>query len=232
MIRCLIVTTFVSGLFSIHSTTLGEDKPTQDIVDTAIAADSFKTLVQAIDAAGLATVLKSPGPFTVLAPSDKAFAALPPGTLETWLKDKQQLAAVLTYHMIPGKALAADVMKLESAKSAHGERLAIKVEDGAVQVNSAKVLKTDILCSNGVIHVIDAVLLPPMPAPPAVKRAKAALQSAAIIEPTKQIAELKTVSGEVLRASEKECVGEGSFGRGARACRRARRRGSDDTGPA
>ena len=196
MIRSVVAAISLTGLCLIACTARGED-----ILDTAVSAGSFKTLLRAVEAAGLPEVLKSPGPFTVLAPNDEAFAALPPGTLEELLKDKQKLAAVLTYHMIPGKALAADVVKLKSAKSAQGELLAIKVENNAVLVNSATVLKTDILCSNGVIHVIDAVLLPPKPTPPAVKQAKAVLQSTAEIEPAKQIAELKRVVGEVLKSA-------------------------------
>jgi uncharacterized surface protein with fasciclin (FAS1) repeats len=206
MIRSLFVATCLIGLGLNSSTARGEDSASQDIVETAISAGSFKTMVQALEAAGLTEVLKSPGPFTVLAPNDEAFAALPKGMVESLLKDKQKLAAVLTYHMIPGKAMAADVVKLESAKSAQGELLAIKVRNDAVQVNRAKVLKTDILCSNGVIHVIDAVLLPPTPTPPAVERAKAALQDAAGIEPAKRIAELTTVSGEVLKLAEKNVL--------------------------
>lgn len=137
----------------------------KDIVDTAVAAGSFKTLVAAVKAAGLVDTLKGDGPFTVLAPTDEAFAKLPEGTVESLLKpeNKDKLIAVLTYHVIPAKALAADVVKLDGkkVKTVQGSEASIKVTDGSVYVDKAKVVKTDILTSNGVIHVIDAVILPP-----------------------------------------------------------------------
>jgi uncharacterized surface protein with fasciclin (FAS1) repeats len=207
MLRATFAAIFLLGL-GLNSKACGEDEASHDIVDTAIAAGSFKTLVQAVDAAGLTEVLKSPGPFTVLAPNDEAFAALPKGTLEDLLKDKQKLASMITYHFIPGKAMSTDLMKLESAKSAQGELLAIKAEKVALRVNSAKVLKADILCSNGVIHVIDTVLIPPRPTPPVVKQAKAALQVAAEIEPAKRIAELKMVLGDVLKLAHKNVLAQ------------------------
>lgn len=132
-----------------------------DIVDTAVAAGSFKTLVTAVTEAGLVETLKSPGPFTVFAPTDEAFAKLPAGTLEGLLKDKDKLKAVLLYHVVGSKVMAADVVKLTSAKTAGGEVVPIKVEDGTVHVGAAKVVKTDIVAKNGVIHVIDTVLIPP-----------------------------------------------------------------------
>ena len=137
-------------------------EPTKDIVDTAVAAGSFKTLVAALQAAGLVDTLKSKGPFTVFAPTDEAFAKLPAGTLEDLLKpeNKSKLVAILTYHVVPGEVLASQVTKMKSAKTVNGESLTIQVEDGAVMVDNAKVIKTDILCTNGVIHVIDSVLLP------------------------------------------------------------------------
>jgi uncharacterized surface protein with fasciclin (FAS1) repeats len=136
--------------------------PSKDIVDTAVAAGSFKTLAAALQAAGLVDTLKSKGPFTVFAPTDDAFAKLPPGTVEDLLKpeNKEKLVSILTYHVVPGKVLASQVTKMNSAKTVNGESLAIKVEGGAVMVDNAKVTKTDILCSNGVIHVIDSVVLP------------------------------------------------------------------------
>jgi transforming growth factor-beta-induced protein len=136
--------------------------PAKDIVDTAIAAGSFKTLVAALQAAGLVDTLKSQGPFTVFAPTDAAFAKLPPGTVEDLLKpeNKQKLISILTYHVVPGKVLASQVTKMNSAKTVNGESLTIKVDGGTVMVDNAKVTKTDILCSNGVIHVIDSVMLP------------------------------------------------------------------------
>jgi uncharacterized surface protein with fasciclin (FAS1) repeats len=132
-----------------------------DIVDTAVAAGSFKTLVTAVKEAGLVETLKSPGPFTVFAPTDEAFAKLPHGTLDGLLKDKEQLKAVLLYHVVPGKVMAADVVKLHSAKTAGGATVPVKVEHGKVFVGPAQVVKTDIAATNGVIHVIDTVLIPP-----------------------------------------------------------------------
>lgn len=132
-----------------------------DIVDTAVAG-KFNTLVAAVKAAGLVETLKGPGPFTVFAPTDEAFANLPPGTLETLLKpeNKTQLRSILLYHVVPGRVTAEDVVKLDSAKTVEGQNLVIKAMDGAVMVDNARVIKTDIAASNGVIHVIDAVLLP------------------------------------------------------------------------
>jgi uncharacterized surface protein with fasciclin (FAS1) repeats len=134
----------------------------QDIVDTAVAPGSFKTLAAALQAAGLVDTLKGKGPFTVFAPTDEAFAKLPPGTVEDLLKseNKEKLVAILTYHVVPGSDLASQVVKMTSAKTVNGQSLAISVNDGTVMVDNAKVVKTDILCSNGVIHVIDSVVLP------------------------------------------------------------------------
>lgn len=136
-----------------------------DIVDTAVAAGSFKTLAAALTAAGLVDTLKGAGPFTVFAPTDEAFAKLPAGTVETLLKpeNKDQLVAVLTYHVVAGKVEAKDVVGLPSAVSVQGQRIAITSGDDGVMVDSAHVVKTDIAASNGVIHVIDAVLLPNTP---------------------------------------------------------------------
>jgi uncharacterized surface protein with fasciclin (FAS1) repeats len=133
-----------------------------DIVETAVGAGSFKTLAAALEAAGLVDTLKGDGPFTVFAPTDEAFAKLPAGTVESLLKpeNKDQLVAVLTYHVVPGKVKAADVAKLTSARTVNGQDVAIKVADGAVMVDGAKVTATDIAASNGVIHVIDSVILP------------------------------------------------------------------------
>jgi uncharacterized surface protein with fasciclin (FAS1) repeats len=131
-----------------------------DIVDTAVAAGSFNTLATALKEAELIETLKGPGPFTVFAPTDDAFAKLPPGTIEALLKDKAKLRAILTYHVVPGKVMAADVLKLNSAKTVNGQSVPIRVKDGAVLVDNARVLKTDIATSNGVIHVIDSVILP------------------------------------------------------------------------
>ena len=136
-------------------------EPTKDIVDTAVGAGSFKTLAKALEVAGLVDVLKGKGPFTVFAPTDEAFAKLPKATLDAVLADKEKLTAILTYHVVAGKVLAKDVVKIDSAKSVQGSPIAIKVADGKVMVNQANVVKTDILTTNGVIHVIDAVILPP-----------------------------------------------------------------------
>ena len=136
---------------------------TKDIVDTAVAAGSFKTLAKALTAADLVTTLKGAGPFTVFAPTDEAFAKLPAGTLDNLLKpeNKPMLRRVLTYHVVPGKVLATDVVKVTSAKTVSGDSVRIKVDGSTVMVDKARVVKTDILASNGVIHVIDTVLLPP-----------------------------------------------------------------------
>ena len=135
----------------------------KDIVDTAVGAGSFNTLVAAVKAAGLVDTLKGDGPFTVLAPTDDAFKKLPAGTVETLLKPEnlKKLQAILTYHVVPGSVMASDVVKLNSAKTVQGDAVSIKVENGAVMINGAKVVKTDIKCKNGVIHVIDSVILPP-----------------------------------------------------------------------
>jgi uncharacterized surface protein with fasciclin (FAS1) repeats len=135
----------------------------KDIVDTAVGAGSFKTLVAAVQAAGLVDTLKGAGPFTVFAPTDEAFAKLPEGTVETLLKpeNKDKLVAVLTYHVVPGKVMAADVVKLTEAPTVQGSKAKVKVIDGTVMIDNAKVVKTDIETSNGVIHVIDTVILPP-----------------------------------------------------------------------
>jgi len=140
----------------------------KDIVDTAVAAGSFKTLVAAVKAAGLVDALKGAGPFTVFAPTDDAFKKLEkskPGTIAMLLKpeNKAKLTAILTYHAVSGKILAADVLKLKSGakvKTLNGASITVTVKHGKVKVDSAKVIKTDIICSNGVIHVIDSVLLP------------------------------------------------------------------------
>ena len=134
----------------------------KDIVDTAVAAGSFKTLVAAVQAAGLVETLKGKGPFTVFAPTDEAFAKLPAGTLDNLLKpeNKEKLKAILTYHVVAGKVMAKDVVTLKEAKTVNGQMLTITVKDGKVMVDKANVVKTDVAAGNGVIHVIDAVVLP------------------------------------------------------------------------
>ena len=136
----------------------------KDIVDTAVAAGSFKTLVTALEAADLVGTLKGAGPFTVFAPTDEAFAKLPAGTLADLLKpeNKDKLRAILTYHVVAGKVTAAKVVKLSSATTVNGQDVRISASGGTVKVNDAQVIKTDIVASNGVIHVIDTVLLPDM----------------------------------------------------------------------
>ena len=146
-----------------HVQTVAFNADRKDIVDTAVGAGSFKTLVAAVQAAGLVETLKGAGPFTVFAPTDEAFAKLPAGTVESLLKpeNKEKLVAVLTYHVVPGKVMAADVVKLTEAPTVQGSKAKVKVVDGTVMIDNAKVVKTDIETSNGVIHVIDAVILPP-----------------------------------------------------------------------
>ena len=134
----------------------------KNIVDTAVAAGSFTTLAKALVAADLVATLKGPGPFTVFAPTDEAFAKLPAGTLETLLKpeNKDKLRRILTYHVVAGDVRSTDVVKLQSAQAVSGDTMTVKVRDGKVHVDDATVVKTDIRASNGVIHVIDAVILP------------------------------------------------------------------------
>ena len=138
------------------------EKAAKDIVDTAVSAGQFSTLAAALDAAGLIDTLKGEGPFTVFAPTDEAFAKLPEGTVEMLLKpeNRDQLTAILTYHVVAGKVEAADVVKLDQATTVNGSDVTITVADGGVQVDDANVIATDIGASNGVIHVIDTVILP------------------------------------------------------------------------
>jgi len=135
---------------------------TTDIVDTAVAAGSFNTLVAAVQAADLEATLRSEGPFTVFAPTDEAFAKLPPGTVEDLLKpeNKSKLQAILTYHVVPGKVMASDAAMLKSAKTVNGQSFRITESGGGLMVDKATVVKADIPASNGVIHVIDQVILP------------------------------------------------------------------------
>ncbi|MDA0207756.1 MAG: fasciclin domain-containing protein [Acidobacteria bacterium] len=146
-------------LFAGSAPAIAADK---DIVDVAVEAGSFTTLVKAVQAAGLVDALKGEGPLTVFAPTDEAFAKVPAATLAALLKpeNQEQLKAVLLYHVVSGKVMAADVVKLSEAATLNGESLKIMVESGHVSVNNAHVAKTDIAASNGVIHVIDAVMLP------------------------------------------------------------------------
>src|SRR5512146_3221375 len=138
--------------------------PQKNIVDTAVSAGSFNTLAKALKAADLVDTLKGQGPFTVFAPTDQAFNNLPPGTLEVLLKpeNKEQLRSILTYHVVPGRVTADDVVKLTSAKTVNGQEVRISVLKGVVRLNDAKVTKTDVAAANGLIHVIDRVIVPPM----------------------------------------------------------------------
>jgi uncharacterized surface protein with fasciclin (FAS1) repeats len=134
----------------------------RDIVDTAVSAGSFRTLAAALTAAELVGTLKGAGPFTVFAPTDEAFAKLPAGTVENLLKpeNRDQLRRILTYHVVAGKVMAADVVKLKTARAVSGDSLAIKAGSNGVTIGAARVVKTDIAATNGVIHVIDTVLIP------------------------------------------------------------------------
>jgi uncharacterized surface protein with fasciclin (FAS1) repeats len=162
VVGSLLAISALVGMVVMGSPQIAAAQGQKDIVDTAVAAGSFKTLVAAVEAAGLVETLKGTGPFTVFAPTDEAFAKLPAGTVESLLKpeNKAKLQAVLTYHVVPGKVLAADVVKIDTAKTVNGQRLAVSAKNGTVMVDNATVVKTDILTSNGVIHVIDAVMLP------------------------------------------------------------------------
>lgn len=151
-----IATLALTALATVSGGAFAQSK---DIVDTAVDAGSFKTLVTAIKEAGLVETLKGTGPFTVFAPTDAAFAKLPAGTVEGLLKDKAALAKVLTYHVVAGKVMAADV-KTGDAKTVQGQSVSLKAEGGKVMVNGANVVAADVATSNGVIHVIDTVLLP------------------------------------------------------------------------
>jgi uncharacterized surface protein with fasciclin (FAS1) repeats len=137
----------------------GKTKASMDIVDTAASDANFTTLVTAVKAAGLVDTLKGEGPYTVFAPTDEAFAKIPEDKLNALLEDKAALAAVLTYHVVPGKVMAADVVQLSSAETVQGQSVSIDTADG-VKIDDANVIQTDVLASNGVIHVIDTVILP------------------------------------------------------------------------
>jgi len=158
-IGALILTGLTASLTSLAEDSMSGQK---DIVDTAIAAGQFNTLAAALDAADLVTTLKGDGPFTVFAPTDAAFAKLPAGTVESLLKPENldQLVAILTYHVVPGKVMAKDVVKLTQASTVNGSDLSIKVMDEKVRINDATVIAADVVTSNGVIHVVDTVILP------------------------------------------------------------------------
>src|SRR5688500_15245852 len=165
-VRIAVMALFVAGLSAAflsrpQAASAGETAK-KDVVDTAVAAGKFNTLAAALKAAGLVDTLKGAGPFTVFAPTDEAFAKLPAGTVDELLKpeSKAKLTAILTYHVVPGKAMAADVSGMSSAKTVNGKSLTLKVTDGKVMIDNAAVTTADIEATNGVIHVIDTVLMP------------------------------------------------------------------------
>ena len=162
MLTALILLASVAGA-SDASTTSGNESQ-KNIVETAVAAGNFNTLVEAVKAAGLVDTLSSPGPFTVFAPTDDAFAKVPKAVLDALMANKTLLTAVLTYHVVPGEVMASDLKNGMSVKTAEGTDVKITIDPAGVMVNNAKVIKTDINTSNGVIHVVDAVILPPVAA--------------------------------------------------------------------
>ena len=159
------IKTVLMGLalsLSLAGVAAADSLPDKDIVDTAVSAGSFKTLVAAVQAAGLVDVLKGDGPLTVFAPTDEAFAKLPAGTVENLLKpeNKEKLVAVLTYHVVPGRVTSEKVIGMRSAKTVNGQELKVTTKNGGVMIDNAHVTAVDILASNGVIHVIDSVIIP------------------------------------------------------------------------
>jgi len=150
---------WATGAAMILASSVASAGSSKDIVDTAVSAGKFNTLVKAVQAAGLVDTLKGDGPYTVFAPTDAAFEKLPAGTLQALLDDPEKLRAVLTYHVVPGKVMAKDVKPGEVA-TAQGDTIEVSVDGGAVMVDNAKVVMTDVGASNGVIHVIDTVILP------------------------------------------------------------------------
>jgi uncharacterized surface protein with fasciclin (FAS1) repeats len=161
-VLAMLCTAIVGVGLAMSLATFAKPMAKKDIVDTAVAAGQFKTLAAALQAAGLADTLKGKGPFTVFAPTDAAFAKLPAGTLENLLKpeNKPKVVAILTYHVVAGDVTSAQVAKMDSAKTLNGQDVAIHTSMGKVMINDATVIKADIQCSNGVIHVIDTVLMP------------------------------------------------------------------------
>jgi uncharacterized surface protein with fasciclin (FAS1) repeats len=162
MLKALAIATLAAIAAAPAASTATVQAQAPNIVDTAVAAGSFKTLAKALEAAGLVGTLTGSGPFTVFAPTDEAFAKLPAGTLDSLLKpeNKEKLRRILTYHVVPGRVMASDVVKLQSAKAVSGDTIVVSAKDGVVRVDEARVTKADIVAGNGVIHVIDAVILP------------------------------------------------------------------------
>lgn len=160
-IVALSVILIIFTVISVNAQNMSKEKTKKDIVKTAVDAGVFKTLATALKEAGLIETLQGKGPFTVFAPTDEAFAKLPKGTLDGLLKDKEALKKVLLYHVVSGKVMSGDVVKLKDAKTVEGSKVMIKVVDGSVMINNSKVTSADVEASNGVIHIIDTVLLPP-----------------------------------------------------------------------
>jgi uncharacterized surface protein with fasciclin (FAS1) repeats len=160
-VRFLSVLAVAAAVALANPAVWAADEP-KDIVDTAVASGKFNTLVTAVKAAGLVETLKGKGPFTVFAPTDEAFEKLGKDTIEAVLKDKKKLTAILTYHVLPGEVMAEQAVKVNGpVKTVQGKNVMVQTKGDSVMIGNAKVIKTDIKCSNGVIHVIDAVLLPP-----------------------------------------------------------------------
>jgi uncharacterized surface protein with fasciclin (FAS1) repeats len=159
LVPILVVAAALVG--STAATAQAQPQQSRDIVQTAVAAGQFKTLARLLTRAGLVGALEKPGPYTVFAPTDAAFAKVPRQTLDALLADKAKLKAVLLYHVVSGKVVAADVVKLSSARTLEGKRVRIKVAGTNVFVNTAKVTKPNVMASNGVIHVVNRVLIPP-----------------------------------------------------------------------
>jgi uncharacterized surface protein with fasciclin (FAS1) repeats len=159
MIKRALINAVAVAVVALPATLRADTHGPKDIVDTAVAAGNFKTLAAALQAAGLVETLKGQGPFTVFAPTDEAFAKVPKADLDALLKNKAKLTRVLTYHVVPGRVMAADVVKLKEAKTVEGQSLRIDAGSG-VKVDGASVIKTDVAASNGVIHVIDSVIMP------------------------------------------------------------------------
>mgnify|MGYP005633607939 CR=1 FL=1 len=153
----------MGAMFALMITTSVANAQSKDIVDLAVGADNLKTLVAAVKAAGLVETLKGDGPFTVFAPTDAAFAALPAGTLEMLLKpeNKSKLVAILTYHVVAGKVMSTDLSNGQKAATVNGEKVTVSIANGTVKISGAKVIAADVKAKNGVVHIIDKVILPP-----------------------------------------------------------------------
>lgn len=157
------IAAFIIAMFAVSAATAGNygTGKAPDLVQVAVGAGNFTTLATALKAAGLVEALQGEGPFTVFAPTDEAFAKLPPGTVEGLLKDPAKLKEILLYHVVPGKVMANQVVNLRTATTLQGANVTITAADGGVRINNARVIKTDIQAANGVIHVLDTVILPP-----------------------------------------------------------------------